>query len=386
MVFEARNRHFDSMMKNLPAISFEETKEDQPPAAMAFPKIILEDSLPDEEGEGEPGGGGGKKGLLSIKRIIMYGGLAALLGGFYLADKKKKDEKKKSERMAEIEKSLKKTETYNLARQFHEQKKFQFCIETIENFYKGRILPGNVADLLNSCKNGEDARKKLEEHEEQKRKQKETEEKIKKLAAKCAAKAEEFQSVEDLMLCAGPVLELDPENSSIHAIKLRIEERETRRQIEEEKKNEYRKMIQSKMSLYRRAKRIHEQNMPLKAVAAYDVFLRSAGGIPALRETYQTAERARNSIQSNYDNNLRRLYEDCESLIQDKKMKEAYYECQSILKFKKKDQKAIQWMALAKKTLQDEMQPIYQQGAFEESLARIPAAKKFWEQIIKKDH
>ena len=386
MVFEARNRRFESMMKNLPAAAFEESGKDQPPAAaMAFPKVILEDAPADGEDEDEAGDGK-KKSPLSVKRIIMLGAAAAaVLGGVYFTDKKKKDEKIEMDKKAESAEKARRQGLYNTALQMLNQEKFQFCIDELNKLHSKIPSWEDSQNMLKKCQHGKEAKEALEEAALLREKKREHEEKVKKMAAECSEKAASFETVADLMACAGELLQLDPENAVIHGIKRSIEDREIQQRLEAEKKESFRKKIQSKLRLLRRARKIRDQNMPLKAVAAYDVFLKSARGMASLRKSYEEAQAERDAIQENYDSSLSRLYEDCESLVNAKKMREAYNECQNILKFRKKDQKAVRWMELAKKTLRDELKPLYQESAEHESWGRIPQAKKLWAQIVERD-
>ena len=155
--------------------------------------------------------------------------------------------------------------------------------------------------------------------------------------------------------------------------------------MEEQKRAAYRANIQRKKALYNKAKRIRDQNKPLKAIEAYNVFLKSAKAMSSLKELYNQAETEKNEIQKQYDSRLNALHQSCESLIQQKKMKEAYYDCKKVLLFKDDDKTAKEFIQLAQSTLRKELKPLYKKSREDESFSRIEEAKKLWKEILERD-
>ena len=376
IIFEVRNKNFESMMDNLPVAVSEENNH---PATLAFPKIVLEESSEEAEEESKI------KKLFNKKRIIMFSGVGLLLIGLLFFVSKKENEKQTVKNQKEIENTNTIKESYNLAVQFLQQKKFQFCINELVKLH---ILIPQYLDskqILVQCQNSAENQKRYNEMLANDKKKKETEEKVKKLAEECKSKSDTFQTVDDLYFCAKSVLELDPSNAIINAIKLEIEEKNTLFKIAEEKKQSYAKIIRSKKYLYNKAKKINKQKYPLKSIAAYKVFLKSAKGVSGLSSFSRKAKKEVNEIQTNYDNTLSSLYSNCEKFIKEKKMKKAYYECKAILKFKKDDTKSLEYMKLARGTIRNNLKDVYAKSVFEESLANTEAAKKLWKQILEED-
>ncbi len=375
ITFEIRNKNFENMMNNLPAVVSE--KKDSP-TTMAFPKIVLEEISPEEE---QPK----NAKFFNKKRIAIFSGGGLLLLGLLFFTSKKDGKEQAQKNKAEIEKANSIKESYSLAVQFLEQKKFQFCIDEIHKLHRLTEMYLDSKQILTQCQNSSENQKKYDEYLANEKKKKETEEKVKKMTEECQKKSSTFQTVDDLYVCAKEILELDPSNAIINSIKLEIEEKETTAKMAEEKNQQYREMIQSKRYLYNKAKKINKKDTPLKAVAAYKVFLNSSKGISGLSSLRKKAKKEMNKIQTNYNTTLKKLYSHCEKFIEEGKMKKAYYECKAILKFKKEDAKAQKHMELAKSTIRKNLKDIYAKSVFEESLANIEEAKKLWQKILKED-
>ncbi len=373
ITFEIRNKDFENIMSNLPAINSEENNS---PSVMAFPKIVLEESSEEETSQ--------KEKFLNKKRIILFSGVGILLISLFLFSKK--EDKKVSEKDAKkIEDSNLIKESYNLAIQFLQQEKFQFCIDELKKLHNLTERYLDSKQILTQCENSSENQKRYEEFLANEKKKKETEQKVKKLTEECQKQADTFQTVDDLYACAKPILELDPSNAAINSIKLKIEEKATLSQLEEDKKQKYTQMIQSKRYLYNKARKIDKKNKPLKAIAAYKVFIKSAKGVASLASLSKKAKKEMNEIQKNYDTTLKTLYSNCEKFIQEEKMKEAYYECKAILKFRKNDPKAPEYMKIAENAIRSKLKGIYAKSVFEENLANTEEAKKLWKRILKED-
>ena len=386
ILFEVRNAEHSALMKNLPA-----SLPSAPPAshqgpAMAFPKVILEESSPAEDSSASQPFFKNKK----KKRILL-----AFLPVLALAVYFKYDSDKKKQQAIAIEQNKLKIQQqkleifYKEAVSNLEQEKFQFCIEQINELHKYSSA-GVFRDsdqILIQCKNGLEFQRQKKAWEEAEKIKRETELKIKKLADQCQKEFEEnkIKTLEDLNLCSSELMALDPNNATVASIRNEIQEREFKRQLKEQKQAEYRKFIQGKKALYNKAKKLGDQKKALKAVSAYNIFLKSARGIAGLKALYEKAEKERDSIQKEYDDKLNALYESCESSIDSKKMKKAYYDCKQILKFKDHDRKAVSHVETAKRNLQSEIKPLYEESLWHESFSRLDKAVKIWEKILTKD-
>ena len=385
IVFEVRNTEHKNLMQNLPAPTANTDSSMEKQAIMAFPKVVLEDSPPEQtEGSSSVPFFKDKK-----KRLIAVAFLPLLLFAVYFKyeeDKKKQTAIEEEQKSAEIKK---KNLEYLLseARGNYEQGKFEFCIEQIAELHSKAESFQDSPKLLLDCNRGLEYKNAQKVQEELEKQRLETEKKIKELAEGCQKEFDEnkIKTVADLNLCAEELFSLDPENSVIASIRNIIEEREMLKQLEEQKRAEYRKFIQGKKALYNKAKKLKDQNKPLKAVSAYKVFLKSARGIASLKKLYETAEQEKEATQKGYDDRLSSLYKSCDSLIESNKMKLAYYDCKEILKFKNHDNKALNSIQKAKQTLQEEIKPLYEKSLWHESFSRVEEAIKIWQEILEKD-
>ena len=385
IVFEVRNTNYEQMMSNLPDIVSEDSNELENFPEMPAPKVVLEES-PSEEEQREDA----PSKFLNKKRSILLVLLFVLGGALYY---KYETNKKRKRELAEEQKAKghkNKLEVfYQEAVNHLEQEKYQFCIEQLKELHQSSST-GYFKDsqqLLIQCQSGLTAQKQKAAQiaaEEQERK---TKEEIKKITDECQKKFDqkEIQSLEDLSQCARPLESLDPENPIISSIRTQIEEKETLKLMAQEKRQAYKKFLQGKRALYNKAKKIRDQNKPLRAVSAYNVFLKSAKGIPALKDLWTQAESERDTIQKAYDDELNKLYSSCENLIESKKMKEAYYDCKKILKFKSEDKQAKNYIQQALSSLKKELKPLYEQSMWHESFSRIEEATKLWKEILEKD-
>ena len=384
IVFEVRNKNYEQMMNHLPALTSEDSNELATLPEMALPKVVLEDVPQEEEAIS-------KIKFPNKKRIILLISLILLGFGLYFQyESTQKKKQKLTEEQKNKEHKDKLEVFYGEALNNLEQGRYQLCIDQLEELHQFSSV-GYFKDsqqILMQCQNAFESRKQKEEYLAQEKERKETEAKIKKIADQCKKQFAEkkIQTEKDLDQCAAELLGgLDPANAEISAIRMEIAEKLNLKFLEEQKRQAYRQSIQLKKALYNKAKKLHDQNKPLKAVEAYNVFLKSARGISSLQELYKQAESEREDIQTKYNEKLNDLHSSCETLIQNKKMKEAYYDCKQILKFKNDDKKAKQYVQLAQSSIQKELKPIYEQSILNESFSKIEEAVKLWNEILEKD-
>lgn len=386
IIFEIRNTNYEQMMSNLPDIISEDSQGQENLPEMPASKVVIEDSSLEEQEKSPP------PKFLNKNRIILWAllGLGLLAGALYYnheLDKQKKQRLAEKQKAQGLKDKLK--IFYQEAVNYLEQEKYQFCIEQLGELHQ-LSSTGYFRDsqqLLIQCQNGLTAQKRKEAQIAAEEQEKKTKEEIRKITEECQRKFDqkEIQSLEDLNQCARPLESLDPENPIISNIRTQIEEKETLKRIAREKKQAYRNFLKGKRALYNKAKKIRDQNKALKAVSAYNVFLKSAKGVSALKELWTQAESERDAIQKAYDDQLNGLYNSCEELIESKKMKEAYYDCKKVLKFKSEDKKAKNYIQQALSSLKKELKPVYEQSMWHESFSRIEEAIKLWKEILEKD-
>ena len=385
ILFEIRDKNYKKMMSELVTIDENQSEEGEILPDIAPAKVVLEESPLTPEHINK------KKSFLNPKRMILLALIGLLGAGLYL---QKQSNTKKQEELAEQQKSQ---ELENKLEVFYkeallnlEEERYLLCIEQIEDLHK-HSGTGHYKDspqILIQCHNALESQKQKEAYLAQEKIKQETEKKVKKIVEKCKTDYADnkIQTEEELNQCAKELLSgLDPANPEISNIRMEITEKANIQLLEDQKKEAYKKTIQSKKALYNRAKKISLQNKPLKAVAAYNVFLKSARGMASLKSLSQQAEGERNSIQNNYDNQLNQLHESCEALIQANKMKEAFFDCKKVLGFKAEDKKAKQYIEQASLQLKKELKPLYEQSMMDESFSRIEEAKKLWQEIVDKD-
>lgn len=386
MVFEVRNKNHEKIMNNLPVIGEKDAHEiDNLPEA-ALPKVVL------EEAPLESMGGSSKSS--SLRKGVMIAFTFLLVAGLIFYWRHEEEQKRKAALLAEQQKSREKNDTLELFYQEAlinlEHQRYQLCIDQLEELHQ-KSSSGYFKDsqqVLIQCQNALNNQMQKEEYLVQEKLKKETEAKIQKIAEECKKQYAEkkIKTEEDLNRCAAELLGgLDPANADISAIRMEIAEKSNLQLLREQKQAAFRKNIQYKRSLYNKAKKIRDQNKPLKAVSAYNVFLKAARGVSSLKELYTQAESERDEIQNKYDEELSRLYSSCESLIQSNKMKSAYYDCKKILEFRSDDKKAKDYIQQAKTSLRNDLKPLYEKSMLHESFSRIEEAVQLWNEILQRD-
>jgi len=386
MVFEVRQRDYEQLMSSLPALQSEDSGDLENLPEMVLSKVVLEDAPPEEEEKSSK-----KPKFLNKKRIILFV-LPIVVGiGLYF---KSESDKKAKQALMEQQKSREQEDKlevfYREALVNLEELRYQLCIDQLVELHQ--VSPSGYykdsQQILISCQNGLERQRQKEEYLVREKLEKETEAKIKEIVNECKKQfaGGKIQTVEDLDQCAAELLGgLDPTNAEIFAIRMEIEEKANLKLLEEKRRATYGAKIQRKKALYSKAKKIRDQDKPLKAIEAYNVFLKSARKVSSLKELYNQAETERNEIQKQYSDRLNALYKSCESLIQQKKMKEAYYDCKKILLFKSDDKKAKKFIELVQLTIRKELKPLYEKSVEDESFSRIEEAKKLWKEILDRD-
>lgn len=386
IVFEVRNKNHKKMMENLPVLSEKTSISLGNSPEMVMPKVVLESAPLEEES------GSSSLTFLNKKRLVLLVLLIGMAGGLYFQNKSRQEKKKILAEEQSIKEKENKLEVFlQEAISNLEQNRYRLCIDQLEELHRtaDKAYFKNSQEIFRDCHRGLKLQQEKEERLAQEKRAKETQGKITKIVNECKKQYAEkkIKTEEDLNQCARELLVggLDPENSEISSIKMEIMEKSNIKALQEQKKENYRAYIQSKKALYNRAKKIQNQNKPLKAVAAYNVFLKSARGISSLKTLYQQAESERNNIQRAYDEELNQLYSSCSYLIQNKKMKSAYHDCKKILNFKSDDKKAKEYIHQARDSLRKELKPIYEQSMMHESFSRIEEAMKLWNEILERD-
>lgn len=393
MTFEAQNRKFAEIIKNLPVKAEQTTIMENPlvPSEVMLPKVVLEEFSEDEEGDK-------KEKFFNRKRMILFGIVGVILAGavWLQISQPEKEDTVSAEQAALDAKTKAVQDFYQMATTLYQQKKYQFCIENLNKLHEMTAYYKDSKELLTQCQNALAARKRLEEQELLRKQAEETERKIKEIVASCQPKMDVFESVEELNVCLAEAIQLNPEHMEISALQRIIQERESLRLLKKQEQEELRKGIAKTRayyrSLYQKAKKAHEQaenardqERILKAADAYDRFVRASRNDSSMAEMRKLATQTAKNIRETYRTTLDELYSDCESLIEQKQMKQAYPVCQKILEFKYDDEKAVQWMEEAKTHLRVKLKSVYEKSAQKESFSNIRAARPLWQKIVQED-
>ncbi|MCY4512053.1 MAG: FHA domain-containing protein [Bdellovibrionales bacterium] len=393
MTFEAQNRKFAEIIKNLPVKAEQTTIMENPlvPSEVMLPKVVLEEFSEDNEEDG-------KERFFNRKRIILLSILGLILGGAVWLQMipEEKEEIISAEQAALDAKAKAIQDFYQMATTLYQQKKYQFCIENLNKLHEMISYYKDSKELLTQCQNALSARKRLEEQELLKKQAEETERKIKEIVASCHPRLDIFESVEELNVCLAEAIQLNPEHLEINALQRIIQERESLKLLKKQEQEELKKRILKTRayyrSLYKKAKKAHEQaenardqERLLKAADAYDQFVHVSRHESSMAEIRKLATQTAQTIRDTYRTTLDELYSNCEGLIEQKQMKQAYPVCKKILEFKDDDEKAVHWMEEAKTYLRVKLKSIYEKSAQKESLSNIRAARPLWQQIVKED-
>ena len=386
ILFEVRNTEYENMMNKLPVLK--ESKESNPQALMPTPKLVLEELT----SSGIEESSSLKKVYKYQKPLFLVAGVLILTGAVfayqYYEDKKQKAVvvNKESDKSAKIEE-------WNLLYESIEkqlmEKNFFDCVNEIE-YLHSKVSEGHYKDsqrILNECQQGLDLQRKALAQEAREQEQLKTEKKINAIASHCLNEYNQgnIQTIQQLNECSKELVDLDPSNAMISRIKTFIEEKEMQEKMAEEEKIKQKQLIQSKKSLYYKAKKLGDQGKALKAVKAYDRFLKSSRGISSLKSLHRQAKSERNFIQNKYDSQLETLLNQCFSLMEQESFKEAYASCKKVLDFKPYEERALRSIQSAKSSLRSEIKPLYEKSQWHESFSRIEEAKKIWAQILETD-
>lgn len=382
IVFETRSKDFHKFTENLPALTAE---QGTPGASMTLPKVLLEES---NEGESfEEATAVKQKPLENKKKLILYAIAGAAIIGMLLFGTSNKKEDDKTTKGEEDKKMQMIENAYQFATVLMSQQKYALCVEELNNLHKLTPYHKDSQQLLVQCQTAVENQRRQDELREQEESARKVKEKVAALVAECKKQMDTFESVEELHRCLGDALSLDPGNEEISVMQNTLEYKMEMKLMKEQEEQSFQALLQKKRALYTKAKRLKDQGKDLKkiVVPAYRKFLTAAKGFSTLKTLYDKAFRELQSMQQNYEDTLSQLYSNCENFIKNSQMKQAHGECLKIFNFKKKDQKALDWINQAKKSLRDKLKPLYVKSALEESLSNVEEAKELWKQILKED-
>lgn len=384
IVFEIRDTDYENKIRNLPAPPAKNEEEDPFSGAVA-PKLVLENFV-EEESEKKAFQPDFRKKLVFALTLLI---LVCLGVWLFNEDIKNKQRTQAESQKIGTNQDLEHRLIYEEAQNNYRSNNFDDCLASIEELHR-KVALGFYEDskqLQNECQTGLEIMDQKRAEEKAEKKRLETEAKIKALVGECEDQYNKgfIKTLSDINECAKKLFDLDPNNAKISQIKISLKELEVQNQLVKKKKEKHKSFLQSKKRLYEKAKKIDKEKQPLKAVSAFDRFLKAARGTAALKSLYIKAEAEREAIQNKYEAELKSLRSSCAALVENEKLKEAYPSCRKVLQFKNHDPAALAHIEEIKRALSFELKPIYEEAQWHESFSRVDEALKKWEEILERD-
>jgi len=320
------------------------------------------------------------------KRTFLIAGILALIfTGVYFSNKNQEQEiqTNASGDTLSPEDQEKIRDMYTIAQQLFQMKKFELCIDKIEELHIITTTEQSL-ELQKKCVNGKDSLISQQEIERKKEEQERINALISQNIEECEKKFPTFRSVEEIQNCFAPTLDYDPENFTVIDLISQFEIQELERQERKELQKNLENKIQKEMDIYNKALALKTSGQVLKAIEAYKNFLKRKHP-QQISQTVQKAQQELEDMQRELDEKISIFMNECESLLTQQKYKEAHQACQKTLSVLPRHPPALDGMQTAIDEINKKLKPIYEESVLNESLGRVDNAKKFWNEIIEKD-
>ena len=323
------------------------------------------------------------------KIIMMASVLLLVIGGiFFLQNDKddanlKKDSEDPFQNLSAIDQERVQN-FYTLAQKLYDMKKYNLCVDKLTELHG--ILPDyqQSHNLLNNCQNGAESIQAKKELQKREAEEKRIQALVKKNVKECTDQFDTFTSASEITKCLNPTIENDPENIAVSELVSRFEAIALERDRKKEESIKKKKRIAQVTNAYARIKKLKEENKTLQAIAAYKAFL-SKKHPKGAASTIELAKQELEEMETELQNKIDKLNQQCESLLESKQYKEAYQSCIAILDVMPGYQKAIDNAQIAKNTINQSLKVIYEDSILNESLGNVDIAKKKWKEILEKD-
>lgn len=283
-----------------------------------------------------------------------------------------------SELSPEKQKEMK--DIFNLAHGYYLQRKYTLCLSNIEKLHGIVPFYANSKEVENLCRQAQE----LEQIELDRRRKEEaridTENKIRKNIDDCRAQMKPTTSSDEMTVCLQPSLELDPQNATAMDLILQIQAQEASKKDEIQKQADFQRRKQEGQAIYNRAVSLYKSGQLKLALKEFRRY--KSGRYPGLNQIDDDATRNITSIEKTLDAEINAEIAKCESALERQDFKGAYLSCDRVLKENPNNTKARDVKNKAWSLLRREMKPLYEDGAFEESVGNIEAAKEKWKKIV----
>lgn len=220
----------------------------------------------------------------------------------------------------------------------------------------------------------------LKEQERIEKEQAEIKEKVKQQIRICSNKIQPNITPQEMDECLAIATGLDPNNTEIQELKLKVQQMVADREALKVRQEEYKDRVQKHKSIYKRAEKIHKDGKYLEAIKAYQDVLGSS--LPDPEDLKGLSKRQISSIKD-FLNDKQSAYE---------KQADAFYakgEFKNAIQVLKKsidinpDNESIPVRINSiLKELSKQMQTIYQESILEEGVGEVEAAKVKWKKIL----
>jgi pSer/pThr/pTyr-binding forkhead associated (FHA) protein/tetratricopeptide (TPR) repeat protein len=278
----------------------------------------------------------------------------------------------------EKQKELK--DIFNLAHGYYLQRKYTLCLSNIEKLHGIVPFYANSKEVENLCRQAQE----LEQIDLDRRRKEEaridTENKIRKNVDECRAQMKPTTTSDEMTICLQPALELDPQNALAMDLVLQIQAQETLKKDGLQKQAEFQRRKQEGQTIYNRAVSMYKNGQLKLALKEFRRY--KSGRYPGLNQIDDDVSRNITSIEQTMESELNAEVAKCQSALDRQDYKDAYTSCSRVLKENPGNAKAREVKNKAWSLLRKEMKPLYEDGAFEESVGNIEAAKEKWKKIV----
>ena len=334
-------------------------------------------------------------GSSSRKKKLIFIGVAFILIGtalFFMPQKDTSSKKESSNTLSlneplnslDPENQAKVKDIYALAQQLYHQKKYELCSEKLKSLHE--IIPyyEQSKSLFSTCKNGAESIQAQIEIDRRNREEQQTKANLEKNIKECAKKFKTFTSMAELKACLAPALEIDPEHFEITDLMSRFSTEEEAKKSRAAAQAAYKAKLRKEKKAYEAVKKIKESGKILKAIPAYQKFLKRKHP-KGVEEIVSQAGEELKAMQDSLQAQISALMSQCQNLMDQKQFKEAHPACVKVLSVSPGNKQAIELADNAIKAIHKELKPIYEDSVLNESLGNIDIAKKHWASILEKD-
>ena len=340
---------------------------------------------------------GGSNGFFkkNKKRIMIYGmvfGVVCLIGFF-----QKKGDKKEAKReqlqfqtgelagLTPGQVQLVKV-TYKAAQQLYSQGKFEYCKSEVKRVHELADSYQDSKKLEIACAQASENQRRKFDLEQKRKKAEKTEQFVQKITDGCAKIFKDFIEKTQLLDCLAPAMELVPADSRIQSLVEKFNFNELEKQASAEKIAKRKKFIGSIRSKYTYAKSLYKRGEVLKAMSVYQNFI-NLSNHAELKPTQATARRELATIKKNFNDTNNRLLSNCLNQFKSNQFKLSYYSCKKAVKKipESHNKSAISYMKKAKRSLETQMKPFYEEANLNESIGNVSTAQDYWRKILEQD-